>query len=453
MFALLLAVLGGADSAAQQPTFRLARFSVDVTIPIGHRCMGMLPTKSRTIADPLFAHGVVLLGDGQPIVFCAVDWCEIRNGAYDQWRDRLAAAANTTRRRVLVASVHQHDAPVIDREAAELLQGVGLQGELYDEAFHEQTLQRVATAVRSAMRQTVPVTHLGLGRARVERIASSRRVVTPDGRVAFNRGSRSGDDSFHSKAPDGRIDPFLRTLSFWNQETPVAALHAYATHPMSYYGAGEVSADFVGLARQRMAEQYPKVQQIYFSGCSGDVTAGKYNDGSERSRCELIDRLYQAMRQSWESTVRHPLRQAVIRNTELELPYSPNEKLSEASLSKVLHDEEQRVEDRIWAAMGLSSLRRLDRGQAIDFPCVDLGPAQIVLFPGEAFVGYQLMAQQARPDSFVFSIGYGECWPGYIPTASSFDENFEDKWLWAGPGSEQRIVAALDRVLVPDNPD
>jgi len=28
---------------------------------------------------------------------------------------------------------------------------------------------------------------------------------------------------------------------------PVLALHAYATHPMSYYGRGEVTSDFVGL--------------------------------------------------------------------------------------------------------------------------------------------------------------------------------------------------------------
>ena len=46
------------------------------------------------------------------------------------------------------------------------------------------------------------------------------------------------------------------------------------------------------------------------------------------------------------------------------------------------------------AAMGLSSLDRTERGQAIDLPCLQLGPARIVLLPGEAFVGYQLMAQQ-----------------------------------------------------------
>ena len=98
--------------------------------------------------------------------------------------------------------------------------------------------------------------------------------------------------------------------------------------------------------------------------------------------------------------------------------------------------------------MSLSSRQRVAAGRPIDLPCVDFGPAQIVLFPGEAFVGYQLMAQQMRPESFVLSIGYGECWPGYIPTESAFDDNFGNSWLWVARGSEERIRAALERVLL-----
>ena len=39
------------------------------------------------------------------------------------------------------------------------------------------------------------------------------------------------------------IDPWLRTLSFWDGDRPVAALNAYATHPMSSYGRGAVFLD------------------------------------------------------------------------------------------------------------------------------------------------------------------------------------------------------------------
>ena len=102
--------------------------------------------------------------------------------------------------------------------------------------------------------------------------------------------------------------------------------------------------------------------------------------------------------------------------------------------------------------MGLSTRQRIAAGRTIDVPSVDFGPAQIVLLPGESFVGYQRMAQRIRPDSFVMTIGYGECWPGYIPTAPAFDENFGQSWRWVASGSERRIRAALQQVLIRPMP-
>ncbi len=95
-------------------SFRISAFSVDVTIPLGHRCMGLLPTKSKEIVDPLQAHGFVLQGPDKPVVLVAVDWCEIRNEAYDRWRNVIAEAVGIESERVLVSSLHQHDAPVSD---------------------------------------------------------------------------------------------------------------------------------------------------------------------------------------------------------------------------------------------------------------------------------------------------------------------------------------------------
>ena len=57
------------------------------------------------------------------------------------------------------------------------------------------------------------------------------------------------------------------------------------------------------------------------------------------------------------------------------------------------------------------------------------------------------MAQQMRPDSFVMSIGYGESWPGYIPTRAAFEDDFHDSWLWVDRGSEARIRDALKLLL------
>src|SRR5262245_7802018 len=71
-------------AGAAVPELSVATFAEEVTPPIGHPCMagGIAPAKE--IVDPLFAHGFVLRGAGDPIAVVAVDWCEIRNDAYDR---------------------------------------------------------------------------------------------------------------------------------------------------------------------------------------------------------------------------------------------------------------------------------------------------------------------------------------------------------------------------------
>ena len=447
ILSLLMLLIPASGFAKEHSSLQIATFAADVTIPIGHRCMGILPTKAKEIVDPLEARGLILVGSGKPVVLVAVDWCEIRNGAYDEWRDTISKAAGTTRERVMVCSLHQHDAPVCDKEAQLLLDSVGMKQELYDPKFHSACLQRIASAVSDAMTDMSPVTQIGLGETQVSGIASSRRVVLEDGSIAWTRYSASGGNEFHANASDGPIDPKLKTITFFNGDQPIVMLHSYAVHPMSFYGRGGVSSDFVGLARRRMQREHPHAFQIYVSGCSGDVTAGKYNDATPASRERLTQRLFEAMEASWKSTSRHPLKVVSFRNATYDLPFHEAEEFQPDALQKVLSETSAKEGDRILAAMSLSSLQRKARQQPLELPCLDLGAAQIILFPGESFVGYQLMAQKMRPDSFVMSIGYGECWPGYIPTKQAFEENFNHDWRWVGRGSEAILKQAMRKVL------
>ena len=112
--------IGGLGSSGE-PSFRIAPFSADVTPPLGHPLMGGGILPAAKIDDALSARGFVLLGAGMPLALVAVDWSEIRNEAHDRWRVAVAEAAGTDRERVLVACVHQHDAPVADTEAQRIL--------------------------------------------------------------------------------------------------------------------------------------------------------------------------------------------------------------------------------------------------------------------------------------------------------------------------------------------
>ncbi|HEX5447088.1 MAG TPA: hypothetical protein VFW87_24950 [Pirellulales bacterium] len=42
-----------AAAEPERKPYCIAVFSADVTIPLGHRCMGILPTKAQRIDDPL----------------------------------------------------------------------------------------------------------------------------------------------------------------------------------------------------------------------------------------------------------------------------------------------------------------------------------------------------------------------------------------------------------------
>ena len=245
----MLASAGSPALSADSKPLEIATFQVDATPPLGSPlCDGAVPP-AKEIIDPLSARGIVLVGSGRPIVLCAVDWVGIANGGYDDWRQALATAAGTSAERVAVHTLHQHDAPGCDFEAERILAAHGLSGSMFRVDCARETLARAAEACRRALEHPVIVTHIGFGRAKVERVASSRRPLGPDGKVKFVRWSAGNGPQVRAE-PEGTVDPDVRLVSFWNGDRPLAALTYYATHPMSYYGQGSVSADFVGLARR-----------------------------------------------------------------------------------------------------------------------------------------------------------------------------------------------------------
>jgi hypothetical protein len=431
--------------AAPAADYRIALFQADITPPIGGALFNNV--HARRIVDPLYAHGLVLIGDGGPIVVAALDWCEIRNDAYDRWRSALASAASTIPEKALVSCVHQHDAPYVDTEAQRMFTAAGGPGRICDPEFHERAVQRVEAAVRAAVKRARRVTHFGTGQAEVQGVASNRRFVTPEGKVSFGRTSATKDPRVR-EMPEGLIDPWLKTLSFWDGERPVAALSCYSTHPMSYYGQGDVSSDFVGMARLRRQKDTPDVAQIYCSGASGDTMAGKHNDGNPANRSVLAERMYEGMREAWERTERQPLRKIVFRAASMRLAPRRSAGFAREEMRKKLNDASLAYLPRAEAALGLSWLKRCDEGRAIEVPAVDFGGAHLVLVPAETFVQYQLWAQEMRPDSFVVTMGFGECAPGYIPTAQAASEGYDDHYSWiAFPECEATMLSALRQVL------
>ena len=426
----------------KQLGLRVAPFAAEVTPPLGAPlCLGLV-VPGTSVSDPLEARGLVFLPEGQqPIVICAVDWLGIGNSSHDRWRAALAVAAGTVPSRVAVQTVHQHDAPGDDASAEELLRMRDLPGVLQDEPFAQAALARVVAAVRRA--KSSRVTHIGVGSSPVRDIASNRRIVSPEGKFLFQRFTACKASPF-CDAPVGVIDPQLDSVSFWDKERRVATLTYYATHPMSYYGKGAISADFVGMARRQQTETFA----IHFTGAAGNIGAGKYNDGAPENRAKLAGRLGEAMQQARGAEKRYPveaLRWKVVSPT---LPLRP-----EFTEERILADMENAKlipRDRANAGRYLAWHRLVKAGRRIDISSLRLGAVSLLHMPGELFVEYQLAARKMRSNEAVALAAYGDYGPMYIGTRKAYAEGGYETGIVSrvGPQVEDVLMGSMREVLL-----
>lgn len=425
------------------PPLHLCAFSCDVSPPVGHPLCGGWIEPARVVDDPLRAIGVVLLGPSAPVVLCAVDWCGLRNDAHLAWRRAIAKAAHTTIERVAVQCVHPHNAPFADVGAQQIIDKVPGAPPGLDLKFFERCVERVASAVQASLAKSQSFSHVGVGQAKVDRVASNRRVVGTDGKIRFTRTSATRDPKARAE-PEGTIDPWLKTLSFWDGDKPLAALHYYATHPMSYYGDGRVTSDFCGLARDKRAAE-EKVPQAYFTGCAGNVTAGKYNDGAKENRAVLRDRVHAAMAAAWKATKKHAVSSWAWRTETLKLAARKEKQFSEEASRAVLENAKATKAARGNAALQLAWLKRLDR--PVHVTCLEIGPASVLHLPGEAFIEYQLAAQRMRKDRFVCVAAYGDGGMGYIPTDRAFLEGGYEPTVALAAPCEKLLLGTMEKAL------
>ncbi len=427
---------------------RVGTFNVDVSPALG---VPVAYAPAREILDPLTARGVVIhAADQQPIVLCAVDYLGIANEGLDLWKSTLAEAAKTSSQRVWVSVLHQHDGMRCDLTSEKIMAQYGLANSRYDVNTIVKSIKKTARAVRKAARRAKPVSEIGFGEAKVEKVASNRRILNPTGdSVVIVRYSRT-TDSAAIAAPEGLIDPWLKCVSFWHKGKAVAALTYYATHPQSYYGNGDVTSEFVGLAR-KAREKETKIPHIHFNGASGNITAGKYNDGSKEMRPILTKRMEEGMRKAWEATTRRPISSADIswKMEEVSLPLG--EHLIESELRAMLAYDSLLAMKKFVAARHLAWVERVNAGHQIEISLLKLGTIWVLNLPGELFIEYQLAAQKLVPDINLCTSAYGEYGPGYIGTEDAYSQGgyeTSEQASRVAPQSEQVLMDAIKHLLL-----
>jgi len=430
-------------SGERTSALRVATFRCDVTPPLDGSFRGGWEQPLTRLVDPLWAKGIVLDDGSARYVLCAVDWCELCNGTHLLWQRKVAEAAGTDPSRVAVQCVHQHTAPIADGDAQALLDAQPSPPQCSNRKSLEELADRLAAAVKQSLARLEPFDRVGTSEAKVDRVAGNRRVMLADGKIHVRWSSCT--DPELQRAPEGLIDPMLKTITLARGDKPLVRLHYYATHPQTGLGDGPVSIDFVGFAREKL-ETSEGVFQIYFTGCSGNVTAGKYNDASARARGELTQRLLAAMKASAAATRFVPADRIAWQTVPLALPERTDGTFAIARNRAILSDPKADPKARVGAAGRVAFHERIDR--PIELSTLAIGPVRVLHLPGEPFIEFQLYAQKLAPKCFVAVAGYGDGGPGYLCTEKSYPEGgYEPTGTLVTPASEAILNKAITRLL------
>jgi hypothetical protein len=184
---------------------------------------------------------------------------------------------------------------------------------------------------------------------------------------------------------------------------------------------------------------------IHFNGASGNVAAGKYNDGSKENRLILAERLADGMKRAWEATKLEPVSARSVKWEVVPVVLPPAKYLvklqADLQADKNLLSVNRNSQKLAW-------FRRCQAGNRIDITCLSIGRARILHLPGEMFIEYQLAAKAERPDLFVTMAAYGDFGPHYIGTAVAYEQGgYEAGASDVAPEVESVLMGAIKTLL------
>ncbi len=397
----------------------LYTFKVNVTPPIGHYLCGGLGAPMLEFGDPLYLRGWVLKSDSRCCVIASIDYCYMIGRSQWRFEQALAEAAGTAREHVVIQATHAHNAPLVNEEAHAILAEFDPSRQCHDEAYFSDVLQRTGNAVRACMeQQSVVIGGVGFASSTVHEFASTRRVLDEQGK-AHPRYSVCRDPALRDK-PVGRIDPLLDQIVLYDEDkNPVTCASFFACHPQVSTDRYVISGDTVGLALDMFEKQYPHVFPLYFDGCGGDVTAGKYTTlNLERNRYVFGVRLFDGIEAAFHAARPSPLERWDWVDRTYELPLQTIVKDQDYYQQQIAEGPEGR---RYLAACKLHRLREgIDR-YPFRVSCLRFNRMASLFMPTELCVDYQLFAKSQHVGPLAVA-AYGDSFLNYVATARAFDE-------------------------------
>jgi hypothetical protein len=427
-------------------SIQLHTFKVDVTPPVGHYICGGLGKPAESIESPLYLRGWIIHANGTRYVTAAIDYCYLIGRSHRRFEDALAQAAQVRAEHVTLQSTHAHSAPMLNEEVHAILAEHMPATQAHDEAYFADALQRSGDAVRDVL-NTEPtiIDHVGFASHMVDQFASTRRVLDEDGQ-AHPRYSICRDPELRGK-PVGRIDPLLDAIVLYDQDRrPVTCAGFYACHPQVAARRPVIGGDSVGVAMDLFESRYPDVFPLFFVGCAGDITAGKYTtDHFDRNLHIFGVRLFDGLEGAYQAAYPQSVQSATWRSETFDLPLRAIEE-DQAHYEAMAGDPHQR---QYLASAKLHRLRNNIHAYPFRTTLLQLNGIGALFLPTELCVDYQLFAKQQYAGPLAVA-AYGDSFFNYLATGEAFDQGgYEVMPIWTevDATAERPIKQAISRMF------
>ncbi|WP_255171505.1 neutral/alkaline non-lysosomal ceramidase N-terminal domain-containing protein [Natrononativus amylolyticus] len=414
---------------AHEARLRAGSASTDITPeePVVMSGYGAREGRSTGVHDPLFAAALVLDDGTSTVGVASVDVLNVSREFTNRVRTALASAG-VDLDSIVVAATHTHAGPYLPARALDVSPPLRATADV------SETVSRIEEAVVETFRRA----HAALEPAAVHTATDSEGAVQENRRAAGGVGG-------NVRVPHGPVDPNVTAVLVETVSGAETVLYNFACHPVCATAREtHLSADWPGVARERVREVRPGATVLFLNGAAGDVNPAGLRPG--RSRAEAYEAMERVGGRVGDAVVRalegaEPAADGASRapifvdEAELRLPVkrTPPVETLEARIDD-LDDRIERLEadgetvgaeKLAWDRQYATELLAIARWDATclpnRLPYFEIGTIGVLGMPGEVHTAHGLRFKSAARAESLLLAGYANDYVGYLPPLADLE--------------------------------
>lgn len=406
-----------------------------ITPPVGFSLVGYFnDRRSEGIRDELYAISCVMEDRGKLFAITSVDLVWLDQQQVKKIKNIVHKDTGILPSNILIHSTHTHTGPIPDRSGREIYTK-----DFYVEPSYLEILPfYIAGSIKMAYNRMSDIS-VAAGVDKVEGIAFNRRYLLKDGRVITNPWDRVED----IVEVAGPVDDTLTVVKITDKKTEKikGIIVNFSLHPDTL-GDTLISADWPGMVRDKIKNEFPDAEVLVLNGPSGDINHINPED-PRRIGIEIPLSIAEKIK---EKTLRLMEQMDTIKNPSLDTYYKkfsiPVRKVSYEELKearKILKSKKIPADSLQY--MVSSALVEIAKNRkksiSLEINGCSFGKEIIILgLPGEIFTEIGMKIKSMLPFRYKLLAQNSNTHLGYVPSEEAFSQDEKNREIKPGYGSQ-----------------